>query len=349
MKAILPALLAATFLISVPALAQSAAPELSFTAAESPQMPPYMYFGEVAGVASNSKGAVFVFTRTGDPSVSLGGSRTFQRGGTRLFEFDASGKYVKELGKGVYGFLVAQQIRVDSEDNIWAVDASSGMVMKFDPTGSRILMLLGRKPESVDVPQPPPRPPRGNALPGAGAPQDLFEYPTDVAWDAAGNIFVADGLGANTRVAKFDKVGKFIKSWGSKGTGDGQFADAHSLGIDGAGNVYVADQGNKRIQIFDNDGNFKSQIANIGAPAALCLTRTGHPYLFSSNSNPVNDIDSGGEIYKLELDGTVAGKFGRAGKQAKEFGTVNEIDCRNPSQLYVAEIGNYRVQKVTLK
>jgi hypothetical protein len=86
----------------------------------------------------------------------------------------------------------------------------------------------------------------------------------------------------------------------------------------------------------------------VGAPAALCLTTGAHPYLYSSNSNPVTDIDSGGEIYKLELDGTVVSKFGRAGKLPKEFGTVNEIDCRTPNQLYVAEIGNYRIQKLTL-
>ncbi len=143
--------------------------------------------------------------------------------------------------------------------------------------------------------------------------------------------------------------GKFIKTFGVKGTGDGQFADTHSVQVDGSGNVYVADQGNRRIQVFDNDGNFKSQIAGIGAPAALCISKSGHPYLFSSNSNPQDDLDNGGEIYKLELSGSIVGKFGHAGKASGEFGTVNEIDCRNPGQLYVAEVGNYRVQKVSLR
>jgi NHL repeat len=342
MKRIIPALMAATVLFGLPAVAQS---DISFTSADILQVPRDKLLGEVAGVATNSKGDIFVFTRTGDPSASLGGSRTFQRGGTALYRFDASGKYAGQIGKGLYGLLVAQQVRIDKNDNIWAVDASSGMVMKFDPSGSKIVMLLGRKPESIDVPQPPPHAPRGNALPGQGAPQDLFDYPTDVAWDGQGNIFVADGLGANTRVAKFSSVGKFIKSFGVKGSGDGQFADAHSVQVDGSGNVYVADQGNKRIQVFDNDGNFKSQIANVGGPAALCISGST---LYSSNSNPQNDIDHGGEIYKLGLTGTVAGKFGRAGKTIKEFGTVNEIDCRTPGTLFVAEVGNYRVQKITL-
>lgn len=349
MKHILLALFAADLLVGLSAVAQTAAPEISFTSADSLKLPRDIYFGEVAGVATNSKGDLFVFTRTGDPSASLGGSRTFVQGGTKLFEFDPAGNFMREIGRNLYGFLVAQQVRVDREDNIWAVDAYSGMVIKFDPTGSRVLMLLGRKPESIDVPQPPPQAPRSGTQPGAGAPQDLFDYPADVAWDANGDIFVADGIGENARIAKFSKEGVFIKSWGSKGAEPGQFADVHSLAVDAEGNVYAGDSGNQRIQVFDNNGTFKTQISNVGAPAALCLSAGSHPYLYSSNSNPVDDIDSGGEIFKLNMDGTIVGKFGRAGKLPKEFGTVNEIDCRTPNQLYVAEIGNYRVQKLTLK
>jgi NHL repeat-containing protein len=348
-KHILLALFAADLLVGLSAVAQTAAPEISFASADSLKLPRDIYFGEVAGVATNSKGDVFVFTRTGDPSASLGGSRTFARGGTKLFEFDPAGNFMREIGRNLYGFLVAQQVRVDREDNIWAVDAYSGMVIKFDPNGSRVLMLLGRKPESIDVPQPPPQAPRSGTQPGAGAPQDLFDYPADVAWDANGDIFVADGIGENARIAKFSKEGVFIKSWGSKGAEPGQFADVHSLAVDAEGNVYAGDSGNQRIQVFDNNGTFKTQISNVGAPAALCLSPGSHPYLYSSNSNPVDDIDSGGEIFKLNMDGTIVGKFGRAGKLPKEFGTVNEIDCRTPNQLYVAEIGNYRVQKLTLK
>ena len=350
MKRILQALLAATLLVGLPAVAQNAAPEISFTSADTLKLPHDTYLGKAAGVATNSKGDVFVYTRTGSPSASLGGSRAFAiSGSTKLFEFDPAGKFVREIGKQLYGFLVAQQVRIDREDNIWAVDPYSGMVIKFDPTGSRVLMLLGRKPESIDVPQPPPPAPRNGALPGAGAAQDLFDHPADVAWDAEGNIFVADGIGDNTRVAKFTPDGVFMKCWGSRGTEPGQFAGVDWLAVDAHGNVYVADPGNHRIQVFDNNGTFKTSITSVGDPAALCLTTGAHPYLFSSNSNPVNDIDHGGEIYKLELDGTVVGKFGQAGKVPKEFGTLNEIDCRTPNQLYVAEIGNYRMQKLTLK
>ncbi len=181
----------------------------------------------------------------------------------------------------------------------------------------------------------------------AGAQSDVFQRPTDVAWDASGNIYVADGYG-NARVAKFDRDGKFVKSWGSKGDAQTQFNTVHGIAIDAQGNVYVADRGNKRIQVFDPDGNFKTSISNVGSPSAICITPGGHQYLYSSNSNPPDDIDANGEIYKLELTGQIVGKFGRAGKLPKEYGTVNAIDCRNENELYVGEIGNWRVQKLTL-
>jgi len=233
---------------------------------------------------------------------------------------------------------------VDRNDNIWVVDRYSSMVIKLDPQG-RVAMLLGRKPESVDVPSSPDTG-RGNP-PGSGAQSDLFQSPTDVAWDGQGNIFVADGIG-NARIAKFTRDGVFVKSWGSRGTGDSQFHTAHGIAVDAAGNVYVGDRGNKRIQVFDNDGNFKSSITSGGDPEAICISPGAHQYLFSSNSNPADDLDHGGEIYKLELNGTAVGKFGQAGKGPKDFGSVNAIDCRNPSALYVAEAGNWRVTKVAL-
>jgi len=354
MKRILLSLLAATFLGALPASAQTA-PEIAFDAVANPlTMPDDIYLGEVGGVATNSKGDIFVYTRTGHPTVSLGGARAFAHGGSRLFQFDQMGKFVREIGKDTYAFMFAQQVRIDPQDNIWIVDQMTNTVLKFDPEG-RVAMILGRKAEAVPVPArgpgaggiPAPNLP-ANALPGSGLSADLFNRPTDVAFDAAGNIYVADGVG-NQRVAKFDKNGVFVKSWGSKGTEPGQFAaSVRAIAVDAQGNVYVADSGNKRIQVFDGNGTYKTQITNVGSPQALCITPGPNQVLYASNSNPPNDIDVAGEIYKLKLDGTVVGKFGKAGRTAKEFNFVNAIDCRSESNLLVGEIGNLRVQKVSL-
>jgi len=253
------------------------------------------------------------------------------------------------------------------------------MIIKFDPKGE-VQLLLGRKAEAERIPAgaaagagaanakggalpPPPgagadKGGKGGAAPagggrgrggppGAGQASDVFQRPTDVAWDAAGNIYVADGYG-NSRIAKFDKNGKFVKSWGSRGTEQGQLNTPHGLAVDAQGNVYVADMGNKRIQVFDSDGNFKTQFSNVRAPAAICITPGARQVLYVSNSNPPEDLDANGEIYKIDLNGKVLGKFGRAGKLMKEFGTANSIDCRSENDLYVGEIGNWRVQKLTL-
>ena len=341
MKNLKQALLAAALIAGAPLYAQKDAPEIKFDSVPNAlQLPPNIYLGEVAGVATNSHGDIFVYTRTGHPTITIGTARPFAHGGSRLFEFDPTGKYIREIGKDSYGFMFAAQVRIDPADNIWVVDQMTEMVMKFSPQG-RLLMLLGRKAENVNVPA---REPKND---GAGRPQDLFSRPTDVAWDAAGDIFVADGLG-NARIAKFDKDGKFIKSWGKRGTANGEFANVRSIAVDAQGNVYAADGGNKRVEVFDNDGNFKTAYTGVGNAQALCITKGASPFLYVSNSNPANDIDRDGEIYKMQLDGTVVGKFGKAGKLPKEFGTVNAIDCRNANTLYVGEVGNLRVQKLML-
>jgi len=324
-------------------------------------MPDDIYLGEVGGVAATSKGDIYVYTRTGHPTISLGTSRAFAHGGSRLFQFDRTGKFVRELGKDSYGMLWAQQVRIDPQDNVWIVDQMAGYVNKLGADG-RPVLLLGRKPESVNVPANAGRAGgegggggragaagggRGGA-PGAGASSDVFNRPTDVAWDPAGNIFVADGIG-NARIAKFDSKGVFIKSWGSRGTEPGTFGTVNAIVVDAQGNVYAADAVDKRIQVFGNDGTLKTQFTNVGAPAAMCITPGPNQVLYVSNSNPPEDFDTGGEIYKVTLDGTIVGKFGRAGKRLKEFGSVNSLDCRSESTLLVGEAANMRVQKLTLK
>jgi DNA-binding beta-propeller fold protein YncE len=355
--------------LGVPFFAQSV-PEIAYDAtADIISLPSY---GEVAGVATNSRGQVFVFARTGHAVATLGDERTFYHGGSRLFQFDQNGKFMKEIGQGVYGINFAQQVRVDPQDNVWIVDAGSNQVYKFDPEG-RLALVLGRKPESIPLRPGPgvsataadaeflaksgaPEGGRGGGgggrggagAPGAGPRGDNFNRPSDVTWDRAGNVYVADGFGNNNRVAKFTKDGNFLKSWGQTGSGQGQFNRLRGIAIDAAGNLYVADAGNNRIQVFDTEGTFKSQITGIGSPQAICVSGGGTQYLYSSNSNGSESMDNG-EIYKLRLDGQVVGKFGRAGKLAKEFGMVNAIDCRTENDLWVGEVWNWRAQKVTLR
>src|SRR5512132_4687192 len=107
-------------------------------------------YGEVAGVATNSKGHLFVYARTGHAVATLGDERTFYHQGSRIFQFDQNGKFVKEIGQGVYAVNFAQQVRVDPQDNVWIVDAGSNQVVKFDPDG-RLQLVLGRKPENITL------------------------------------------------------------------------------------------------------------------------------------------------------------------------------------------------------
>ncbi|HYU80944.1 MAG TPA: peptidyl-alpha-hydroxyglycine alpha-amidating lyase family protein [Vicinamibacterales bacterium] len=300
--------------------------------------PPGIYTGENMGIATNSKGNIYIFHRANE---------------TRLFEYNPQGNFVREIGRHNYGFAFAHSVRVDAQDNIWAVDEGTDTIVKFSPEG-KILMTIGRREDPVAM---------LSNMPGAGAfhgrnEKYRFGRETDVAFDQQGNIFVADGY-FDARVVKYDKNGRFIKAVGTRGTGNLQFNTPHSIATDFQGNVYVADRGNNRVQVLDNDLNWKANYANVGTPWAVCVSggpgpkNPGKQYLYASNSwpdsAPADAAEFTGEVYKLELDGTIVGKFGRAGRLPKEFGMVNAIDCRNENELLVGELLNWRVQKVTLK
>jgi hypothetical protein len=323
---------------------QAQVPNIQFRAEDALSgFPANIHMGEAAGVARNSEGKIYVYTRTGNPTITLGTSRAVSHGGARLFQFDRNGSYQRELGQDTYGSLYAQQVRIDRNNNIWTVDQMSGQVVRYNPDG-QITMVLSRKPEAMTVPAPEFTAPRNE---GRGVEGESFSGPADVAWDSQGNIYVADGI-RNARIAKYNPSGRWLMNWGSQGSGDGEFNVIQGIAIDANDNIYVADYENHRIQVFDTMGNYKRALAGFGAPMAICISPGNNPSLFVSNSNPPDNMDVGGEIYKLRLDGTIVGKFGKAGKPIGQFGTVNAIDCSNPEELLVGELGNWRVQKVTL-
>jgi hypothetical protein len=363
--------LAAVLCLPVPLFAQQSVPEIKFQAqTDFLQLPSDLYLGETAGVAVNSKGHIFVYSR---------GSTTgpaYAAAAAQLLEFDQTGKYIREIGHNLYAWSYAHAVKVDKQDNIWAADKGSDMVIKFNPEG-RVVMVFGRKQEASDEGTGPLKHPK----PPLPAIDGEFRQVTDMAWDAAGNTYISDGY-INSRVAKIDKDGNWIKSWGGPGSGPGEFNTPHSIATDEVGNVYVADRGNGRIQVFDGEGKYLREIhINVpydhgihpwmgnmprntaetgagqpsaetpepinktmlnGSPWAICITPGPNQILYAADGYP-------GRIYKLTLDGKVQGVLGRTGHGAGQFGWIHELACPSENVLYAAELLNWRVQKLTLQ
>ncbi len=352
--------LASAAVLTQPASAQEV-PQIPFDSVpDFLKLPTDIHLGEAAGVAVNSKGHVFVFSRGGSSQ-----GPAFANTAAQLYEFDADGQFIREIGKNLYAWSFAHTVRIDKEDNIWATDKGSDMIIKFNPQG-RVVMVFGRKPEASDADAKPyeevakPRPQVAGR----------FRQPTDVTWDPQGDIFISDGY-VNSRVAKYDKDGNWVKSWGERGTAPGQFHTVHSIASDAQGTLYVADRFNRRIQVFDDDGNLKKIITidvpfdeatarmaigdkpdltdyktkggtfTPGAPWAICITPPPNQVMYVSDAYP-------GRLYKLTLDGKVLGVLGESGKQLKQFGWVHEIACPSEDTVLVAEILNWRVQKLLL-
>src|SRR6266850_89999 len=228
---------------------EAATPKLQITEEVLPLTIPGHTIGETEGVSRNSKGHLFVYSRTGTGGSSRGGTAA------ELFEFDENLKFVKLWGPGNYAASFAHAVRVDKYDNVWMVDEGSNMIVKFDPNGM-VRMVLGRKPEAIDY---------------------LEKF---VERDAKDNIFVADGYN-NSRVVKLAKDGTWIKAVGTRGSGPNQFNTVHGIAVDAQqGLVYVADRGNFRIQVYDTELNFNKTITGIGAPWSLQVTSK---YIYSGD------------------------------------------------------------------
>lgn len=338
-------------LLAAPAFAQQSVPEIPFESVPNYfKYSPDMNLGELSGVAVNSKGRVVMISRSGNNGPLFGAAAT------QLLEFDENGKFVRQIGKGVYGLGYAHALRFDKDDNLWVVDKGTNNIMRFNPEGF-VTMVLGRKEEAQDE----------HIYPKKGAewtpPNQIdgyFNQPTDIAWDAEGNFYISDGY-QNSRIAKYDRHGYWIKSWGSRGKEPGQFNTPHSIGIDRNGNIYVADRGNARIQVFDTDGKFLRMIKlNVPyaprhpalgnspanwpsetAPWTICITNGSTQYLYTSDAEP-------GRVYKLTLDGKILGMLGQSGRELGQFNWLHEIACPSENVLYVADLNNWRVQKLLL-
>jgi hypothetical protein len=333
---------------------QTSAPDIQFDSIpDFLRLPPGMNFGEVPGVAVDSKHNIYVFSRSGATGGPAYGPTAAQ-----LLEFAPNGDFLREIGRDLYGWAFAHSVRIDKDDNVWAIDKGSDMIIKFNQSG-RVQWVFGRRKESADGAEPwehvnPPLPPRDGS----------FRQPTDVAWDSQGNIYITDGY-VNSRVAKYDKNGDWVKSWGEPGTGPGQFRTPHAIAIDKNDNVYVGDRGNRRVQIFDVNGKYLREwtidvppdyttravngqtpkagdMNGVGAPNSLCITPGPNQVLFLGESTwPAR-------IFKVTLEGKVLGVIGKSGRNLKQFSGGHALACPSENEIYVAESSNWRVQKLIL-
>jgi streptogramin lyase len=302
------AVLAATVFLSVGSLMADAqilppaqrVPELAYKVVpEFFEYPADWVAGEASGVAVNSRGHIFLF----------------QRAKPMLSEFDAHGHYVRSLGEGLFDH--PHGLRIDSKDNIWTTDDTNHTVLKLSPAG-RVLLVLGRRNSG-------------------GEANWLFNKPADVAVTESGDIYVADGYG-NSRIVKFDRSGNFIKAWGRYGSEVGEFMLPHSVVVDKAGRVYVADRENARIQIFDSDGRFLTQWTGIGYPYGLQITPDQHIWM----------VDGGFDrIVELDPHGKILGAIGSPGHEPGQFAWGHFLAIGADRKMFVADVLNWRFQVFT--
>jgi sugar lactone lactonase YvrE len=252
--------------------------------------------GAPSSVATTRAGHLIVFTRGPHP----------------LIEFDQSGRFMRSFGEGLY--TRSHGLRLDRDGNIWTTDVNGHTVTKMNPKGE-VLLVLGVKGQA------------GSWNEAAGS--RLLEEPNDVGFAANGDVFVVQGHGrGDPRVLKFDKTGKFLKTWGGKGTGPGQFDLAHSVIVDERGLVYVADRQNRRVQIFDQDGTFQREWKFAGLPCGLTIGPDRQLYLASGFA---------GQILKLDANGKAVTAFGQPGKALGEFGEAHYLSFGASGEIWVAD------------
>jgi sugar lactone lactonase YvrE len=227
------------------------------------KMPEGRTWGQTSQLSLDRDGNVWVAER-------CGGTSCLGKTDPPILEFDHAGKLVKSFAAGM--LVVPHGILVDRDGNIWVTDSQGGdgkgqQVFKFSPDG-KVLMTLGKAGVAGDGP-------------------DTFNRPSGVAIASNGDIFVGDGHGgdSNARIVKFSKAGKFIKTWGKKGSAPGEFSTPHSLAFDSKGRLFVADRENRRIQIFNQDGEFLDQWKQFGMASGIFIDKNDVMYVADNESN----------------------------------------------------------------
>jgi len=261
-----------------------------------PKLPDDVQLGPVSAVAVDREDRVYVF----------------HRGKRPVLVFDRDGNFLRSWGDDQV--KTAHGLRVDRDGNVWVTDIGNHRVLKFDAEG-KLLLALGKKGE-----------------PGEGP--DRFNKPTDVAVGPGGEFYVTDGYG-NSRVAKFSREGKFLKQWGKKGSGPGEFDLPHAVVLDGQGRLYVGDRENDRIQVFDTEGRFLAQWKEGGAPFGLALGE-GRLFVADGRANWVKVLD---------LEGRALGRWGEKGSGPGQFNMPHMLCVDSRGAVYVAEVNGRRVQK----
>jgi streptogramin lyase len=227
------------------------------------QLPEGRVWGQAISIDVDRDGkSIWVFDRCGGKTCTGSNAAPIQK-------FDSSGKLVTSFGAGM--FVFPHGLFIDHDGNVWVSDGKGAggkghTVVKFSPDG-KVLMTLG--------------------TPGvAGSDAAHFNAPSDVVVAPNGDIFVADGHGGDTnaRIVKFSSDGKFITTWGRKGSAAGEFDTPHSLAMDSAGRLFVADRANDRIQIFDQQGKFLAEWKQFGRPSGLFIDRNDILYAADSQS-----------------------------------------------------------------
>lgn len=223
-----------------------------------------MKWAAVTAVEPAPDGSVYVIHRCLANSCA-------NRSEAPILKYDASGRLLAQWGAGM--FIFPHGATVDHDGKVWVTDArgENGIghqVFKFDSNG-KVLMTLGQKGVS-------------------GSGPNLFDQPTDVLVAPSGDIFVTDSHrnGKNNRVVRFAKDGRFVKAWGTKGSGRGEISEPHTIAMDSRGRLFVGDRENNRIQIFDQDGTWLDEWRQFGRPSGIFITPDDTIYVADSESGP---------------------------------------------------------------